>query len=208
MSKLLSSLSSTLSRAKGKVADYVFKERTLEISEDTVNRLIEADESFSNKLSEKGLSRVRFQVEQDRITLSGILKKHVKGAAFKVELTPEKILWTKDEQTIFMKMLDYELKMEQGGYFDIVKLAMVKMIMALFSQEKILKFINIEVEDKLIKIDMKDAGQNTRKIMQSIELREIRCLAGRLAVTIKPRPDMTRENISLIRDWLLEREGK
>ncbi|MFN2342857.1 MAG: hypothetical protein ABR542_05825 [Desulfonatronovibrio sp.] len=205
MNKLWSTFENKLSQVRDKMSDIVFKERTIDVSENAINKLIQTDEKFSSKLKEKGLSNVRLQVKDNKIVVTGILEKHVKDAAFTVELRPEKIIWTKEEQTIFMKMLDYDLKMEKGGYFNLVKLTMVKMIMAVFKGEKVLKYVNIDTEDDLIKINLKDVNHNIRKVVQSIELKQIECLPGTLSLTILPRPDIAREHLMLVKDWVTKK---
>ncbi|MFN2267426.1 MAG: hypothetical protein ABR533_04060 [Desulfonatronovibrio sp.] len=205
MNKLWSTFENKLSQVRDKMSDIVFKERTIDVSENAINKLIQTDEKFSSKLKEKGLSNVRLQVKDNKIVVTGILEKHVKDAAFTVELRPEKIIWTKEEQTIFMKMLDYDLKMEKGGYFNLVKLTMVKMIMAVFKGEKVLKYVNIDTEDDLIKINLKDVNHNIRKVVQSIELKQIQCLPGTLSLTILPRPDIAREHLMLVKDWVTKK---
>lgn len=203
MNKLLSIFQGKISKTKNQFSDFVFKERTLNVSDKLINEALEADETFSRKLSEKGLSKIHLQVEQDKFTVTGVLNKHIKDAGFTVELRPEKIVWTKDEQVIFMEMLDYDLQMRQGGYLNLLKLTIIKLFMALFSQETVLKKANIEVQDGLIKIDLKDAGENSRRILRSIELREIQCLPGSFSITIKPREDMAKENMSLLKNWIM-----
>lgn len=205
MNKLWSTLENKISRAKDKMSDIVFRERTIDVSENAINKLIQTDEEFSSKLKEKGISNVHFQVKNDKIVVTGILEKHVKDAAFTVELRPEKIIWTKEEQAVLLKMLDYDLKMEKGGYFSLIKLTMIKMLMAIFRGEKILKYVNIDMQDDLVKIDLKDISPNLRKVVQSIELKQIKCLPGTLSLTIMPRPDIAREHIMLVKDWLVQR---
>ncbi len=205
MNKFWSTLESKIIQAKDKMSDIVFKERTIDVSENAINKLIQTDEKFSSKLKEKGLSNVRLKVKEDKIIVTGILEKHVKDAAFTVELRPEKIIWTKEEQAIFMKMLDYDLKMEKGGYFNLVKLTMIKMIMAIFRGEKVLKYVNIDMQDDLVKIDLKDIDPSIRKVVQSIELKQIRCFPGTLSLTILPRPDIAREHLMLVKDWVTQK---
>ncbi len=204
MNKLLSAFQDKLSSAKNQLTEFLFKERTLNVSDKLINQAIEADETFRDKLSEKGLSKVNFQAEQDKLIVTGIISKHVKDAAFRVKFSPERIVWTKDEQAIFLRMLDYDLKMQQDGYFDLFKLTMIKMFMAAFGQETVLRKADIDVKDGLIKVDLKDAGENARRIMRSIELRKIQCLPGSISITIKPRKDMARENMSLLKNWLMD----
>ncbi|WP_045213662.1 hypothetical protein [Desulfonatronovibrio magnus] len=204
MNKLLSAFQDKFSNAKDQLGEFLFKERTLDISDKLINQAVQADERFRGKLSEKGLSEVHFQAEQDKLVVNGVLSKHVKDAGFKVELRPEKITWTKDEQVIFMKMLDYDLKMQQGGYFDLFKLSMVKVFMAAFGQETALKKANIEVQDGLIKFDFKDAGGNAKRIFRSIELKNIQCLPGSIAITFKPRKDMANDNMNVLKNWLAD----
>ena len=202
MNKILSAFQDKLSSAKEQLSDLIGKERTLYVSDKLINDAINADEKFTGKLSEKGLTQVHFQAEQDQLIVTGMLNKDSKEVEFKVELRPDKIVWTKDEQAIFLKLLDYDLKMQQGGYLDLIKLTLVKMMMSVFGHEMVLKKTDIKVQDGLIIIDLNEVDDKYRRIMQSIELNSIQCLDGKIAITIKPREDMAKENVSLLKNWL------
>ncbi|MCA1742955.1 MAG: hypothetical protein LC631_03265 [Desulfovibrionales bacterium] len=73
MSKLLSAFQNKFSSAKDQLGEFLFKERTLNVSDKLINEAVQADETFSGKLSEKGLSKVHLQAEQDKLIVTGIL---------------------------------------------------------------------------------------------------------------------------------------
>ncbi|MFN2269138.1 MAG: hypothetical protein ABR533_12755 [Desulfonatronovibrio sp.] len=73
MSKLLSAFQNKFSSAKDQLGEFPFKERTLNVSDKLLNEAVQADETFSGKLSEKGLSKVHLQAEQDKLIVTGIL---------------------------------------------------------------------------------------------------------------------------------------
>lgn len=96
------------------------------------------------------------------------------------------MVWTQDEQAIYLKILDYDLKIDDPGYFDVFKMAIIKTVMAIAGEGAALEHIDVQMEDGLIKIDIISSGQGVKKLAGSFQVKEIKCLPGNLAVTVRP----------------------
>ena len=186
MNRLFSSIGDKFSGARDKIKDFVLKERTINVPESLINQLVRADEKFFRKISSKGLSQVNVGIDLDKLIITGQAQKLDENLGFRAELYPEKIVWTRDEQAIFLKILDYDLKIENSGYFDVFKVAIIKTVMAIAGENLALEHIDVQMEDGLIKVDVNSSGSGVRKLAGSFQLREIRCLPGKLAVTVRP----------------------
>ena len=55
-----------------------------------------------------------------------------------------------------------------------------------FLVEPDLEHIDVQMEDGLIKVDIKSSGQGVKKLAGSFQVKEIRCLPGKLAVKVIP----------------------
>lgn len=208
MNKLWSTVGKQISRARESLSDMVLQEKTLDVPEKAVNKLIQADEKLSGKLEEKGLSGLYLKIKEERIVVSGELKKYSQDVGFKVTLRPEKIVWTRQEQALFFKIMDYDLQTDQNGYLDLVKMAMIKMVTAVFRTERVLKYMDMDIQDDLLKMDLRDTDHAGSRVLQSVDLKQIKCFPGRLSLTVQLRPDVARENILQVRDWVKKRGWK
>ncbi len=204
MHDLLNAFEKGFLKARDMLTEFVFRPRTVYLSEKIINSLIDADRDFVRRLEEKGLSGVKVRIGVDRLIVSGVLTKKVKGTGLNLELSPEQIVWTKDEQAVFMKVTCYSLENIDNSCLGMIKVAIIRMTAALFSPETLLRNMGIEMRGRLIKIDMKNTSRNSKIILQSIELTEISCLEDKLALTIRPRPGIAGENLALVRDWLIK----
>lgn len=186
MNGLFSRIGDKFFGARDKIKDFVHKERTINVSEGLINKLIQADEKYFRKISSKGLSGVNVGIDRDKLIITGQARQQGENFGFKAELYPEKVVWTQDEQAIYLKILDYDLKIDDPGYFDVFKMAIIKTVMAIAGEGAALEHIDVQMEDGLIKIDIISSGQGVKKLAGSFQVKEIKCLPGNLAVTVRP----------------------
>lgn len=186
MNRLFSSIGDKFSGARDKIKDFVHKERTINVPESLINQLIRADEKFFQKISSKGLSQVNVGIDLDKLIITGQAEKQDENFGFRAELYPEKVVWTRDEQTIYLRILDYDLNIEDSGYFDVFKLAIIKTVLAVTGEGAALEQIDVQMEDGLIKVDVNSSGRGVKKLAGSFQVSKIKCLPGKLAVKVQP----------------------
>ena len=186
MKGVFSRIEDKFSGARNKIKDFVHKERTINVSESLINQLIRADEKLFRKMSSKGLNGVNIGIDLDKMIITGQARKQDENLGFKAELYPEKVVWTRDVHAVYLKILDYDLSIDDPGYFEVFKLAIIKTVMAIAGENAALEHIGVQMEDGLIKVDIKSSGQGVKKLAGSFQVKEIRCLPGKLAVKVLP----------------------
>ncbi len=186
MKKIFSKIEDKFSGARNKIKNFAYKERTINVSESLINQLIQADEKYFRKISSKGLSEVNVSIDTDKLIVTGKARKQDENFGFKAELYPEKVVWTRDEQAIYLKMLDYDLKIDDPGYFEVFRLAIIKTILAITGESAALEHIDVQMEDGMIKVDVSSSSQGIKKLAGSFQVKEIKCLPGKLAVRVQP----------------------
>lgn len=197
-----------MGKIKGKydnITELIKKEHVLHINEERINHVISLDTEFKQKLEEDGIKNTNVKILEDNIEITGDYNRNSAKGTFKVDMQPAEIIWEEDCHKIYFYINDADVNLE--GKVKNVLAKCVSTIFEIFSGESYFqKYVRSQFEDGKFLVDIDKMNPKAAAAANAVNLNEIECLDGKLALHISLRPEglktMASDGTGLIYEYL------
>jgi len=157
------------------------------------------EEKIQNSMDEKEIHDGKIVLKNDCLNVTGRFAR-VGGGNFEANLTPEKVIWTKEKHSIYFKIKEKSVIMDKKVSNFIASTAF-KTCRFFFGDTYLDKKIGLVDDDGLIEVCLDNTSKHMDMIIRSIHLNRLECQDSKLCFYFSINSKEAIANRSALTNW-------
>lgn len=196
-------LTNSFKNSLKKMTDFLVGEHKICVNNDW---LLLFEEKIQQSLNEKEIHDGKVVLKNDCLNVTGRFA-HAGGGKFEANLTPEKVVWTKDKHSIYFKIKEKNVVMDKK-ISNFIASSASRTCQFFFGDTYLDKKIGLVNDDGLIEVCLDNTSRHIDMIIQSIHLSRLECQDSELCFYFSINTKEAIANRSALTNWIKELKAK